>query len=114
MNWHSLRCVPSAWRVVDSPERERERFDASIEKLDLELAVVNRPRLPNQLIQPLLGHPAITVVVDISAMCRARRLLIDEHAEAHGRSARCWSQDEVEITRVKSVRDPSPRVIAEE
>jgi hypothetical protein len=42
-----------------SPERERERFHARIEKLDLELSSANRSRLPNQLIQALLGHRAV-------------------------------------------------------
>src|ERR1700704_1048894 len=88
-------------------ERERERFHAGIEKLDLELTLVDRSRLPNQLIQALLGHPAITFIVDVSATGRAHWLAIDEHAETYGTSAGRWSQDEVEIARVKSVRDPS-------
>jgi len=65
-------------------ECERERFNSGIEKLDLELALVDRSRLPDQLIQALLGHAAMAVVVDVSAMGRAHRLAIDEHAETHG------------------------------
>jgi hypothetical protein len=41
-----------------SAERERERLHTGIEELDLELAIGDRSRLTNQLIQALLGeHP---------------------------------------------------------
>src|SRR5437588_9770754 len=87
-------------------ERERERLHARIEKLDLELAISNVPRLADQLIQPLLDNRAVALVVNITSVSSARSLSIDEHAKAHGRSSRCRSHDEMEIAGVKAVRDP--------
>ena len=93
--------------TLRSAERERERFQAGFEKLDLEVTFAYRSRLANKLIQALLGHPAKTVVVDVSAMGRAHRLAIDEHAETHRTSARRWSQDEMEIPRGYAMRPPA-------
>ena len=42
-----------------SAEREHKRLHTRIEKLDLELAISNVPRLPDQLIQPLVAHRAL-------------------------------------------------------
>src|SRR5260370_15445137 len=69
-----------------SAERERESLHARIEKLDLELPISNGLRLPDQLIEPLFGSRAVALLVNVTAMSRARRLSIEEHAKAHGRS----------------------------
>lgn len=63
--------------VVASAECESERLHAGIEKLDLELAIGDRSRLSNELIQALLGDRAATVIVYVTSMARARRLSID-------------------------------------
>src|SRR5437867_5903944 len=99
----SARCtgVPRA-----STKRERERFDARIEELDLELSLGDRPRLSNQLIQALLRDRAVALVVYITSMARARRLSVDKYSKRNGSSARGWSHDEVKIARMKPVCDP--------
>lgn len=64
-------------------ERERERFNAGIEKLDLKEAFVDGSWLPNQLIETLLGHGAVTSVINVGASGEPSRLSIDVHPETH-------------------------------
>src|SRR5947207_9373084 len=90
-----------------SAEGERKRLHARIEKLDLELAIGNVPRLPDQLIQPLFSSRAVALLVNVNAVSRARRLSIDEHAESHGRSSRWRPHDQMQIAGMKAVRDAS-------
>src|SRR5260370_17010825 len=87
-----------------SAERESESLHARIEKLDLELAISNVPRLPDQLIQPLVGHRTVALLVNVTSVSLARRQSIDEHAKAHGGSSRCRSHDQMQIASVKAVR----------
>src|ERR1035438_2545599 len=89
-----------------STERERKPFHARIEKFDLELAVRDRLRLPDQLIHPQFRGCAAALVVDVNSVSSARRLTIEEHAKSNRSSARCRSHDEMQVTRVKTVRDP--------
>src|ERR1700694_5816464 len=89
-----------------SAERERKRLHARIEELDLELSVSDGVRLPDQLIQPLLGNRAVALVVDVASVSSARRLSVDEHAKSHGSSSRRRCHDEMKIAGVKTVRDP--------
>src|ERR1700694_490191 len=90
-----------------SAEGERKRLHARIEKLDLELSISDGLLLPDALIQPLLGHRAVALVVDVNSVSSARRLPIDQHAKSHGGSLRRWSHDEIKIAGVKAVWDPS-------
>ena len=53
-------------RCRGSAERERKRFHARIETFDLELAIHDGRRLPDQLIEPLVGPCSST-----SAPCAA-------------------------------------------
>jgi hypothetical protein len=48
-------------------ECERERFDAGIEKFDLKQALLDGSCLPNQLIEALVGHAAVTSIIDVRA-----------------------------------------------
>jgi hypothetical protein len=73
---------------VELTECERKSLHARTQKLDLELAIDDRLLLPDQLVQPLLGHDALAVGVDVSSMSPARRLPIDQRAELHGRRGR--------------------------
>ena len=58
-------------------EREGERLHTGIEKLDFELAIGDRSRLSNQLIQAVLGDSTFALVVDVASMVRTRRPSID-------------------------------------
>ena len=60
------RRVPMAG--LGSAEREGERLHASIEELDLELAIDDRLRLSDQLIQPLFDDRAVAALVHVDAV----------------------------------------------
>src|SRR5580658_3140900 len=90
-----------------SAERERESLQPRIEKLDFELTVGDRLLLPDQLIQPLLGHRAVALFVDVNAVSRARLSSIDQNAKFYGRSRRRRAHDEMKIAGVKTVGDAS-------
>src|SRR5438067_2527925 len=66
-----------------STERERKGFRARIEELDLEQSIGDRLWLADQLVHPLVGNRADTLVVDISSVSGTRRLSIDQHAKPH-------------------------------
>src|SRR5260370_9985322 len=91
--------------VAPLAERERKRFHARIEKLDLELAIGDGFRLSDQLIQPLFGNRAVALVVHVDAVGSARRPSVDKHAKAHERSSRRRPHHEMEIAGVKAARD---------
>ena len=91
---------------MGSAERERERFHAGIEKLDLELPLGDRSRLSNQLIQALLGDRAVAFVVDISSWAAPGGRPSMNTRKRTAPPARGWPHDEVEIARMKPERDP--------
>src|ERR1700758_231865 len=95
----------------ESAERECESLRARTEKLDLEFPIRDRPLLADELVEPLLGHGAITRSVDIGAMRRAGRLPVDQHTEFDGCSRRRRSHHYMKVTRVKAVRDPAAGLI---
>src|SRR5207302_9719760 len=74
------RSEPAPFRTGTLAEGKVEGLRARIEKLDGELAIGNRLRLPDQLVSPLLGHGAVAELIDIGAVRGSRRLAIDEHA----------------------------------
>jgi hypothetical protein len=91
----------------ESAERECKGLQVRIEKLDLELSIGDGLRLPDQLVQALLRDCAVALLVDIASVDRTWRLSIDQHAKSHGDSWRFRTHDEMEIARVKTVRDTS-------
>src|SRR5262249_33705547 len=82
-----------------SAKRERKNRHARTEKLDVELAIGDGRRLPDQLVQTLFGDRAVALFVNVKAVSRAWRLSIDTHAKPHGRSWRCRAHDEMKIAR---------------
>jgi hypothetical protein len=89
-----------------SAEGECKRFDTGIEELDRERPIHHWLRLPDQLIEPLFVHRSVAALINVKTMCWTRRLSVNGDAETHGHLSRVRSQNEVQITRVKSVRDP--------
>src|SRR6266511_2642612 len=87
-------------------EGEDVALDARLEEGDLEGAVRDRSRLPDQLIQPLVHHRAVALFVDVESARFAGRLTVDEHAEGNGGPWRPWTQDQVDVARVEAERDP--------
>src|SRR4051812_4087984 len=51
-----------------SAEGEDQRLRARRQELDLERAVRDRPRLPDELVEPLLRQRAVPVCVDVVAV----------------------------------------------
>src|SRR5438445_4949360 len=95
-----------------SAEREHKSLDSRIEEFDLELAIGDGFRLPDQLIKPLLGGRAVALGVDVDSVTGARRVPVDEDRKTNGRPWGRGSHHEVEIARVKAVRD-SPGSLVE-
>jgi hypothetical protein len=94
-----------------STESECESLHARVKELDLELAISDRLRLPDQLIQTLLGRGAVPLVVHVESVCVAWRLAIDEDAKAHGSAGRRGSHHEMNVTGVEAVRDAPVRLV---
>ena len=55
--------------------------------------------------KPLFADFAVALIVGVDAVRCAGRLSIDAHAHAHRGSASSGSHDEMEVARVKAVRD---------
>ena len=60
-----------------SAECERKRFNTRFEELDFKLAIDDRSRLSDQLIQTLLGDRACALIVNVTSMVCAWGLSID-------------------------------------
>src|SRR5215470_16930147 len=76
-----------AWRATAagsscSAESERKRFQASIEELDFEQSIADRRLLSNQLIQPLMCNPSVSLFVNVDAPAGTRRLPVDGNAKS--------------------------------
>ena len=79
--------------VLNSPKRECIRLHASIEELDGERVPVYVPRrLPDELIQPLLGHNPGTAGIRVRPMAPAWIRAIHSYTETHWFSAGARSQ----------------------
>ena len=86
-------------------ERERKRFNARAEKLDLEVSIDDWLGLTYQLVQTLFGNGAVALLIDVYSMGRAGRLSIDPHAKLNRLSGDCWAHDQVKVARVKAIGD---------
>src|SRR6478736_2400357 len=93
------------WGSAKSTERERERLDAAVEELDLELAVGDRLTLSNELIQTLLGRGAGAMLVDVGPMRFGRQLAVEKNAEGHASAARRRPHDQIDVPRMKATSD---------
>ena len=86
-------------------EREGIGADAGIEKFDLEGMFRHGPRLPDQLIEPLLPHAAPPCRIDIETVVRPRSLAINPDPETNRGASSGSAQNEVKIAGVKTVGD---------
>src|SRR5262245_61444160 len=99
----SMEISWARWLCNRSAEREREGFHVGIEKFDFELPIGDGLRLSDQLVQPLLGHLAIALFIDVASVRCAWRLSIDQHAKSHRRSWRFRAHDKMKIAGVETV-----------
>src|SRR6266851_2557652 len=94
-----------------SAKCEAEDFSAAIEELDLKTAVLDRSRLTDQLIHPLLHDRAVSVRVDIGSVGRPGTLTNEQDAKPHHRAFFRRSHHQVHIARVELVSDQSLRTV---
>jgi len=78
---------------------------AGIEKLDLEEPVLDRCRLPDQLVHPLVSERSDTVPVHVRPVAAAWRLPIEQHPEPDRVPARLGCHDEIQVPGVEPVGD---------
>src|SRR4030095_15835442 len=90
-----------------SAEREDEGLESTIEELDLERSVHDRPRLTDQLIQTLFDNESVAALVDIETVSWTRRLSVDRHTQTDGTLASRRPHDEMQIACVEAVHDPA-------
>src|SRR5262245_35984022 len=93
-----------------SAERAHEGLHAVIEKLEFALPIDDGFRLPDQLIETLLGDRADTLLVDVDAMTGTGRLAIDEDAKSHGCAWCGRPHDEMQVAGVKAIRNSAARI----
>src|SRR5690348_12024994 len=97
----SSRCA--AFVSHQSPEGEGKSLGAGVKKLDLEAAVVDWLRLPDQLVEPLFTHRAVALLVNVPAMRSAWLLSVEAHLETRGRASCGWPHDEMQVARMELV-----------
>src|SRR5207249_1840993 len=102
----TIRFVTAARFSFASAEGEAIRLRSLIKELDLEQAIVDPPRLADQLVGALLAHGPIAVAVQVAPMGDARRPTIDEDAERDRGSVRSRPHDEVQIAGMELEGDP--------
>ena len=83
-------------------EGERERFDAGIEKLNLERPILDGTPLANQLIQAVAGPQPGAVGIDVPTPVVERRSAVEEHPKSNGTAARSRPQHQVQIPGMES------------
>src|SRR5262245_50140182 len=88
-----------------SAEGETKSLNAGFEKLDLEQAIRDRLRLPDQLIEPLFANGTPPVLVDGEPARSTGRLSIDQHTKPHRCALRGRAHDEMQVAGVKAVGD---------
>src|SRR5438046_1013212 len=88
-----------------STEREREHLDFRLQEFDLELPVLDRRRLTDQLVHPWLDDDAAAVGVDVAAVRSPRRAAIDENAKRHALALRLRAHHKMQVAGVKTVDD---------
>jgi hypothetical protein len=94
-------------RPRESAEGEVKGLRAGIQKLNLELAIGDRFRLANELVEPLPDNRAAALAVNVRSVSGARGLSVEEHTKSYGGSSRRGSHDEIEVARVEAVCDSS-------
>jgi hypothetical protein len=64
-----------------SAESKRKRFYPLIEKLDLELPVNDGLGLPDELVQPLFGNRAISLIIHVKSVSGAWRISVNQNSK---------------------------------
>ena len=67
--------------------------------------------LPYQLVQPLSGHNALTIRIDVSAVAVARRCAVDGRPESHRLAIRPRAENQVQVARVEPIDDAAALLV---
>src|ERR1700677_1378909 len=84
---------------------KRVSLDIGIKKLDREGAVHDRPALADELVEPVVGHHALAVGIDVGAVAFAGDSAVDRHPEAHRLALGARPQHQVKIAGMKAKGD---------
>jgi hypothetical protein len=96
---------------AQSAESEVEGFGAGVEKLDLELAIGDLSCLPDELVEPLFDNDAVSLIVDVCAVCRRWWMSIEKYSKANRLPLNRRTHDQIEIPGMKLVRDSTVALI---
>src|SRR5262245_10405472 len=107
----TTRSLPRSPGPAGSAEGERESLHVAVEKLDLERPLDDRLGRTNELIEPRLGDPAVALLIDIEAVGVSWRFSVDRDAEASRGPAHGRAHHQVEVARLKAVRDAPTRPV---
>ncbi len=89
------------------PEGEGVDLGARVEEGDLEGALDDARRLPDELVQPLIDQGAVAFVVHVEPVRRPRRLAVEQNAVTHRAAGRRRTHDSVQVARLEPVDDPA-------
>jgi hypothetical protein len=106
-----LPIEPTNQQVTGSAKCECESLHPRIEKLNLELPLGNGAWLSDQQIQPLFGDRAVSLIVNIDPVSRARRLAVNQNAKSHGSPRRRRAHYEVKIAGMETKRDSAAGLV---
>src|SRR5262249_6049126 len=85
-------------------ECERVGLGAGLEERDPNRPLTDLVRLPDELVEAALADNAVALLVDVLAVGRARRLVVEQNLE-RDRPAVAGREDEVGVARVEAEAD---------
>src|SRR5260370_13136830 len=92
-----------SWSAPVSAEGECVCLNTRIEKVNLEGVIGDLAALAYQLIQPLPGHEALPLRIDVRAVAFARRRTVDRYAKPHRLAVRASPKHQGQIPRLQPV-----------
>src|SRR5258707_3554879 len=102
--WQASAALRS-WSAPVSAEGECVCLNTGIEKVNLEGVIGDLAALAYQLIQPLPGHDALPLRIDVRAVAIARRCAVDGDAKPHRLAVQARPKHQVQIPRMEPIHD---------
>src|SRR5258708_31108237 len=100
-----------SWSAPVSAEGECVCLDTRVEKVNLEGVIGDLTALAYQLIQPLPGHNALPLRIDVRAVTIARRHAVDGYAKPHRLAVEARPKHQVQIPRMQPIHDAAARLV---
>src|ERR1700678_3967957 len=99
------------YRTKPLTKGKRVSLHIGIEKLDREGAVHDRPALADELVEPVVGHHALAVGIDVGAVAFAGLSAVDRDAEAHRLAIGVRPEHQVQIAGMEAKRNRPVRLV---